>query len=89
MPADFAKALCLGADGVATQKPELRAKLDVDHGAERLARFLQASTELMKVLARACGHDHLNQFEKEDITSWKRDVADLAGISYAGFDPNR
>lgn len=116
MPADFAKAMCLGADGVAiansamqaigcvaarmcntnlcpagvaTQRPELRAKLDIERGAERLARFLHASTELMKVLARACGHDHLSQFEKEDITSWKRDVADLAGISYAGFDPNR
>lgn len=116
MPADFAKALCLGADGVAiansaiqaigcvaarmchtnlcptgvaTQRPELRARLDVERGGERLARFLDASTELMKVLARACGHDHLGKFQKQDITSWKRDVADLAGISYAGFDPNR
>jgi glutamate synthase domain-containing protein 2 len=75
--------------GVATQKPDLRARLDVEESAKRLARFLSASTELMKVLARACGHDHLSKFEKDDITSWKREVADLAGISYAGFDPDR
>ena len=29
--------------GIATQKPELRACLDVDVGAERVARFLRAS----------------------------------------------
>lgn len=75
--------------GIATQKPELRARLDVDAAAERLTRFLRASTELMQVLARACGHSHLSQFSREDVTSWKRDVAELAGIEYAGFDPSR
>jgi glutamate synthase domain-containing protein 2 len=110
-PADFIKALCLGADGVAlansamhaigcvaaricntnncpagiaTQKPELRAHLDVEQAAARLTRFLQASTELMQVMARACGHDHLNRFNKDDIITWKKEIADLAGIRYAG-----
>jgi glutamate synthase domain-containing protein 2 len=116
LPADFVKALCLGADGVAiansamqavgcvaarmcntnncpagiaTQKPELRARLNVEEGAARLARFLEASTELMQVMARACGHDHLNQFCRDDIATWKREIADLTGIAYAGFDPTR
>jgi glutamate synthase domain-containing protein 2 len=75
--------------GIATQKPELRKRLDVDRGARRLARFLHAATELMKVLARACGHSHLRQFEKDDITSWKREVADLAGIDFAGVRADR
>jgi glutamate synthase domain-containing protein 2 len=70
--------------GIATQKPELRRLLDVQVGAERLARYFQASVELMQVLARACGHSDLSSFRQSDITSWKRDVADLAGISYAG-----
>ncbi|MDH3512006.1 MAG: glutamate synthase-related protein, partial [Gammaproteobacteria bacterium] len=114
LPADFAKALCLGADGVAlansaiqavgcvaarmcntnncpagiaTQKPELRARLDVDSSADRLARFLDASTNLMQVLARACGHDHLSDFCLEDITTWKKDMAELTGIHYAGVRP--
>ena len=33
--------------GVATQKPEFGARLDVARGAERLTRFLEASTQLM------------------------------------------
>ena len=116
LPQDFAKALALGADGiaiansamqavgcvgarmcntnncpagVATQKPELRARLDVAIGAKKLANFLEASTELLQVLARACGHDHLSKLCRTDITTWKKEIADLTGIEYAGFDPNR
>ena len=71
--------------GIATQKPELRAKLNVDVAAEHLARFFSASTELMKVMARACGHEHLNKFNTHDITTWKRDMADLSGVKYGGL----
>ncbi len=113
-PADFIKALCLGADGVAvansamqaigcvaaricntnncpagiaTQQEHLRARLDIDGSAERLDRFFRASVELMQVMARACGHDHLGGFETNDITSYKRNIADLAGIAYGGQGP--
>ncbi|MGH1477418.1 MAG: glutamate synthase-related protein [Geminicoccales bacterium] len=70
--------------GVATQKPELRKRLDVQTGAERLARFFGASVELMQVLARACGHANLSDFRHEDITTWKREMAELCGIRFAG-----
>jgi glutamate synthase domain-containing protein 2/CDGSH-type Zn-finger protein len=72
--------------GVATQKPELRARLNVQTSAERLARYFQASVELMQVLARACGHDDLSKFCPEDITTWKRELSDLSGIQFAGID---
>ncbi len=75
--------------GVATQKPELRARLKVQEGAERLQRYFDSSVELMKVLARGCGYNQLSQFNKDDITSWKKEIAELAGIQYAGFDSNR
>lgn len=74
--------------GVATQKPELRKRLDVQVGAERLARYFGASVELMQVLARACGHDSLSGFTPRDITAWKRDVAELSGIRFAGVSPS-
>ncbi len=113
-PADFAKALALGADGVAvsnaalqaigclgmrachtnncpvgiaTQKAHLRSRLIVDQAAQRLARFLGATAEMMKILARACGHDHFNKFCIDDLTSWKRDAASLTGVNYAGVTP--
>ena len=112
-PADFAKAMALGADavavsnaaiqaigcigmrachtnncpvGIATQKPHLRERLPVDIAAERLARFFNASVELMTVLARAAGHDHLSGFNQEDLTTFKTDIASLAGITYGGVN---
>ncbi len=71
--------------GVATQKPELRKRLDVQVGAERLARYFGASVELMQVLARACGHASLSGFTSDDITTWKREMADLSGVRFAGL----
>ena len=71
--------------GIATQKPELRKRLDVQVGAERLARYFGASVELMQVLARACGHSRLSDFTPNDITTWKREMADLSGIRFAGL----
>ncbi len=110
-PADFAKAMALGADGVAlsnaaiqaigclgmracqtnncpvgiaTQKPHLRARLPVDVAAERLARFFSAAVELMTVLARAAGHQHLSEFSIDDLTTFKADMAQLTGVAYGG-----
>lgn len=114
-PADFVKALALGADGIAlansaiqaigcvaarmcntnncpagiaTQQEHLRERLDVQSAAERLARFLTASVELLQVMARACGHTHLSQFTLSDITTWKKQMAELTGIAFAGDSHN-
>ncbi len=111
IPADFAKALALGADaiavsnsaiqaigclgmrachtnncpvGIATQRKDLRARLIIDESAKRLASFFIASVDLMKVLARACGYTSLNQFNKDNVTTFKRDMASLTGIHYGG-----
>ncbi len=70
--------------GIATQKEHLRARLPVDAAAGRLANFLEASVSLMKVMARACGHRSLADFTAADLSSWKREMADLAGIGFAG-----
>lgn len=72
--------------GVATQKPELRSRLDVEIGAQKLARFFGASVELMQVLARACGHDDLSKLNLHDITTWQREMTCLSGIRYGGLD---
>lgn len=109
---DFAKALALGADGVAlansamqaigcvgarichtnrcptgiaTQDPALRQRLNVEVAATQLATFLGASVQLMKVMARACGHDRLDQFERDDLATWHKELAELAGIEWSGF----
>ena len=71
--------------GIATQKPELRARLDVEAASQRLATFFEASTELMSVMARACGHDHLSKFTKNDLATWDDRMARLSGVRYSGF----
>jgi glutamate synthase domain-containing protein 2 len=72
--------------GIATQKPELRKNLDVEQSAQRLSRFFNSSVELMKVMARACGHNHLNQFNSQDIGSWHKNISELSGLNYTGFN---
>lgn len=71
--------------GIATQRADLRARLVVDDAAQRLTRFLHASNELMAVLARACGHHRLDQFSLDDLTTFDRDMAHLAGVPYGGI----
>ena len=73
--------------GIATQKPHLRARLIVEASATRLKNYMLASVELMKLLARACGHQRLADFCPNDLTTWKRDIAYLTGVSYAGVVP--
>ncbi|MGD8558600.1 MAG: glutamate synthase-related protein [Gammaproteobacteria bacterium] len=73
--------------GIATQKEELRQRLNVDQSAAQLKNFFEASVELMAVMARACGHDALNQFNKADLATWNRDMAMLSGVQYSGITP--
>ena len=109
--ADFAKAMALGANGIAisnsamqaigclgmracstnncpvgiaTQREDLRSRLKVAASAKRLKNFFEATTQLMVVLARACGHHQLRDFNPTDLTTWKREISDLVGIRYAG-----
>jgi glutamate synthase domain-containing protein 2/nitrite reductase/ring-hydroxylating ferredoxin subunit len=73
--------------GIATQKEHLRKRLDVALAAIRLERFLRSSTDLMAVLARACGRSDLGDLCGDDITTFDREMAYLTGIAYAGVVP--
>jgi len=75
--------------GIATQKPELRSRLKIDEAAQRLNRFFDASVSLMQVMARACGHEHLNDFCKEDIATFNSELAKISGIDFSGFQEDR
>jgi glutamate synthase domain-containing protein 2 len=73
--------------GIATQKPGLRQRLVIDDAAQRLTRFLQATVELMCVLARACGHTRLSDMELDDLTTFDREMHHLSGVPYGGLIP--
>jgi glutamate synthase domain-containing protein 2 len=71
--------------GIATQKADLRQRLNIEKSAGQLHNFFAASTELMQVMARACGHDNLSSFNKNDLATWHREMALLSGVKYSGF----
>ena len=73
--------------GIATQKNNLRARLKIEQSALQLKNYFEATTELMQVLARACGHSHFNEFNTNDLTTLNRDIAYLTGIQYSGVLP--
>lgn len=72
--------------GIATQKADLRQRLNVDKASHQLKNFFEASVELMQVMARACGHNSLDQFNKKDLATWNRDMAHLSGVKYSGLE---
>ncbi len=71
--------------GIATQKEELRQRINIEKSAQQLHNFFNASVELMQVMARACGHAHLNQFNPDDLATWQREMALLSGVAYSGY----
>jgi len=71
--------------GIATQKEELRKKLNIEKSSAQLNNFFNASVELMQVMARACGHNDLSKFNNNDLATWHREMALLSGVEYSGF----
>jgi len=70
--------------GIATQKDHLRRRLEINKSALQLKNFLDGSVHLMKVLARACGHDELSKFDLNDLSTFDKSVSELTGIRFAG-----
>lgn len=73
--------------GIATQKEGLRKRLIIDSSANQLKNFFEASTELVKVIARACGHNDVSKFNLNDLSTFDYDIHRLTGIGYAGVLP--
>lgn len=73
--------------GIATQKDHLRQRLIIDASAQQLNNFFMATNELIKVIARACGHDDIGKFNRNDLSTFDYDIYRLTGISYAGINP--
>jgi glutamate synthase domain-containing protein 2 len=106
---DFAKALALGADGVAigtaaliaaacqqyrichtgkcpvgvaTQDPELRARLDIEKSAQRLENFLRVSTDELKNFARMTGNDDIHGLSVSDVCTTNSEISSHTDIEH-------
>ena len=71
--------------GIATQKESLRSRLIIDSSAKQLHNYFDATNNLIKVVARACGYDDISKFNHGDLSTYNRDINKLTGINYAGI----
>lgn len=73
--------------GIATQREDLRQRLEIQKSAKQLNNFFEAAKELITVVSRACGHDNINKFGMNDLSTFNHDMHRLTGIRYAGVNP--
>ncbi|WP_405250862.1 glutamate synthase-related protein [Dokdonia sp. Asnod3-C12] len=71
--------------GIATQKESLRSRLIIDSSAKQLQNYFEATNNLIRVIARACGYDDIEKFNQDDLSTYDRDIHFLTGINYAGI----
>jgi len=72
--------------GITSHKPELRARLDPVEGGERLANFLHATAEEIKILTMLSGHRSIADLSTEDLRAMDMNTAALTGLKLAGFE---
>ena len=70
--------------GIATQDPELVARLDPDAGAERVANFINSMTMEMALLTRSLGKSDVHSLEPEDLIALTIEASAMARIPLAG-----
>ena len=70
--------------GIATQDPDLEARLDPDAAARRMTNYLKALTMELTTLARACGKSSVHNLEPEDLVALTIEAAAMAKVPLAG-----
>ncbi len=68
--------------GIATQDETLRARLDVDKAAARLANYLNVSLEEIKTFARISGHKSIHDFSVRDLATTNREISEYTNIPH-------
>ena len=70
--------------GIATQNPELRARLNMEAAAQRVANFLSVSLSELKTFARITGHKSIHDLNLADLITLDKDIEEFTGIPHAG-----
>ncbi len=70
--------------GISTQDPELSSRLDPVEAGRRLRNYLKVMTLEAQTLARACGKNHVQHLEPEDLVALTMEAAAMAQVPLAG-----
>lgn len=69
--------------GIATQDPELRARLKVETAAQRVANYLNVSLAELRSYARITGHKRLHDLSISDLCTINREISEHTDIPHA------
>lgn len=69
--------------GIATQNPELRARMKVDASAQRVANYLNVSLKELRTFARITGHSNLHDLNVSDLVTINREISEYTNIPHA------
>lgn len=72
--------------GIATQDPQLRKRLKVEEGAEKVANLLRVFTDETSMLAMLAGKTSLSNLEREDLRALTWDASRITGVKLAGVE---
>jgi glutamate synthase domain-containing protein 2 len=72
--------------GITSQKPELRARLDPEEAAQRLANFVKATVEEIKILTMLSGHSDIKDLSEEDLRAVDPNTAAITGLKLIGYE---
>lgn len=68
--------------GIATQDPALRARLDVEKSATRVANFFRVCTEELKEFARLTGNDNVHGLALSDLCTTNSEISNHVDIEH-------
>ena len=68
--------------GIATQDPVLRARLDVDKSAIRVANYFKAVTEELRDFARLTGNDNVHHLSVADLCTGNSEISNHTSIEH-------
>lgn len=68
--------------GIATQDPALRARLDVEQSAARVANYFKVCTEEIKDFARLSGNENVHSLSEDDICTTNSEISNHTSINH-------
>jgi glutamate synthase domain-containing protein 2 len=72
--------------GITSQDPELRARLNPIETGQRLANFIKATAEEVKILTMLSGHDDIKDLSPEDLRAMELNAAAITGLKLIGYE---
>ena len=69
--------------GIATQNPDLRARLKVEQSAQRVANYLNVTRRELETFARITGHTSVHDLSTDDLVTVSREISEYTNIVHA------